>query len=41
MAVRASIRGVLEHVSVADVACGQLPEHVRQLAADPEVWLTR
>lgn len=41
MAVRASIRGVLEKVTVQDVARGELPAHVRELAADPEVWLTR
>lgn len=41
MAVRASIRLVLERVTLADLAGGQLPEHVRTLAADPEVWLTR
>ena len=41
MAVRASIRNVLEHVSVEDVARGRLPDHVRALAADPSVWLTR
>lgn len=38
IAVRASLRGVLEQVSVADVARGELPEHVRQLAADPDAW---
>jgi Rrf2 family protein len=41
MAVRANIRQVLEHVTVADIARGDLPGHVRDLAADPEVWLTR
>ena len=41
MALRANIRQVLEHTSVADIAAGALPEHVRELAADPEVWLTR
>jgi Rrf2 family protein len=41
MAVRASIRGVLEKVTVQDVARGELPAHVRELAADPDVWLTR
>ena len=41
MAVRASTRNVLERVSVQDIAQGELPEHVRTLAADPEVWLTR
>ena len=33
-ALRASMRWVLERTSLADVAAGQLPEHVRQLAAD-------
>ena len=41
LAVRANVRAVLERVTVADVAAGQLPAHVRELAADPEVWLTR
>ena len=38
IAVRASLRGVLEHVSLADVASGALPDHVRELAADPDAW---
>lgn len=38
IAVRASLRHVLEEVSVADVAQGTLPEHIKQLAADPEAW---
>ena len=38
IAVRASLRGVLEHVTLADVASGALPDHVRQLAADPDAW---
>jgi Rrf2 family protein len=38
IAVRASLRGVLEQVSLADVARGELPEHVRTLAADPDAW---
>lgn len=41
MAVRANIRDVLERVTLADIASQQLPGHVRQLASDPEVWLTR
>lgn len=41
MAARASIRQVLENTSVADIAGRDLPDHVRELAADPEVWLTR
>lgn len=38
IAVRASLRNVLEHVSLADLARGDLPENVRELAADPEAW---
>ena len=38
IAVRASLRGVLEQVSLADVVRGELPDHVRQLAADPDAW---
>jgi Rrf2 family protein len=38
IAVRASLRGVLERVSLADVARSALPEHVRVLAADPDAW---
>jgi Rrf2 family protein len=39
IAVRANLRGVLEHVSIADLARGELPEPVAELAADPEAWL--
>jgi Rrf2 family protein len=39
IAVRANLRGVLEHVSIADLAHGELPEPVAELAADPEAWL--
>ena len=38
IAVRASLRNVLEQVSLAQVAGGELPEHVRALAADPDAW---
>ena len=38
IAVRASLRGVLEQVSLANVAVGELPDHVRQLADDPDAW---
>jgi Rrf2 family protein len=38
IAVRASLRGVLELVTLADVARGELPEHVRKLAGDPDAW---
>lgn len=38
VAVRATLRNVLERVSLADLARGELPEHVRELAADPDAW---
>jgi Rrf2 family protein len=38
IAVRASLRGVLEQVTLADVARGELPAHVRELASDPDAW---
>jgi Rrf2 family protein len=38
VAVRASLRSVLENVTLADVARGELPEQVRALAADPDSW---
>jgi Rrf2 family protein len=41
IAVRASLRGVVETVTLADLAAGALPEDVEALAKDPEAWLTR
>jgi Rrf2 family protein len=41
IAVRATLRSVAEHVTLADIAAGALPEHVAQLASDPEAWVTR
>jgi Rrf2 family protein len=41
IAVRASLRGVLERVTLADLAAGELPDDVRRLARDPEAWTTR
>ena len=38
IAVRASLRSVLEHVSVGELARGELPDDVAALAADPEAW---
>jgi Rrf2 family protein len=38
IAVRASLRSVLESVTLADLAEGRLPESVRALVADPEAW---
>ena len=38
IALRASLRSVLESVSLADLAGGELPESVRALVADPDAW---
>jgi Rrf2 family protein len=38
IAVRAALRGVLEKVTVADVAAGHLPRQVERLTEDPEAW---
>jgi Rrf2 family protein len=38
IAVRASLRSVLEHVTLADVAHNELPAVVKGLAADPLAW---
>jgi Rrf2 family protein len=38
VAVRAALRGVLEHVSVADLAAGRIPKSIEKLTADPEAW---
>jgi Rrf2 family protein len=40
VAVRAALRSVLERVTVADVASGELPEHVRKLLADEDAWVS-
>ena len=41
IALRASMRGVLEATSLADVATGKLPAPVRKLLRDPEAWTRR
>ena len=38
VAVRASLRAVLEETTLADVAGNELPPAVRELVADPEAW---
>ena len=38
IALRANIRAVLEEVTLADVAAGELPERVRELAGDGDAW---
>ena len=38
VAVRASLRSVLESVTLADLASGELPAEVAELTRDPEAW---
>jgi len=38
VALRANIRAVLEEVTLADVAAGELPDRVRDLVRDPDAW---
>jgi len=38
IAVRASLRAVLEHVTLADLAAGKLPKSVEKLTTDPDAW---
>src|SRR6266545_804824 len=38
IAVRASLRAVLEQVTLADLASGRLPDEVVALTRDPEAW---
>ena len=41
IAVRASLRGVLERVSLADIAAGELPAAMSALARDADAWTPR
>jgi Rrf2 family protein len=41
IAVRANLRAVVEHVTLADIAAGQIPAKIDRLAEDPEAWVTR
>ena len=41
VALRASMRTVLEAATLADVASGRLPASVRKLLRDPEAWTRR
>src|SRR5947199_4057850 len=38
IAVRANLRAVLEHVTVGDLARGELPASVEALASNPDAW---
>jgi Rrf2 family protein len=41
IALRASLRSVLDRVTLADVASGELPGVVRELAEPPDAWVRR
>jgi Rrf2 family protein len=41
VAVRASLRRVLDDTTVAQVLSGRLPAHVQRMVAAPEAWLPR
>jgi Rrf2 family protein len=41
IALRANLRKVLEHVTVADVASGKLPKDVLTLTREEQAWETR
>jgi len=41
VAVRASLRRVLDETSLEQLRTGALPEHVRELATDPGAWQNR
>ncbi len=38
VAVRANLRAVLEHVTLADLATGKLPRSIEKLTRDPDTW---
>ncbi len=40
IAVRASLRSVLEQITLADVIAGELPDHVRELLGDEDAWVS-
>jgi Rrf2 family protein len=41
VAVRASLRSVLEKTTIADIVSGRLPKSIRALTSDPDSWLSR
>jgi Rrf2 family protein len=41
VAVRSQMRSVLEHVTLADVAAGELPDSVSDSVKDPDAWVPR
>jgi Rrf2 family protein len=41
VALRANVRGVLEQVTLADLARGELPPHIEELTRDADAWSRR
>ena len=41
IALRTNLRAVVEVVTIADVAKGELPTEIEELAQSPESWITR
>ncbi len=41
VAARASLRAVLEQVTLEDVVTGRLPTNVSSLVSDPDAWVSR
>ena len=41
VAVRSSLRQVLDDTSLEQVRTGRLPDHVRRLANEPDAWVSR
>ena len=41
VAVRASLRRVLDETTLAQVLSGRLPGHVRRMVESPDAWLPR
>lgn len=41
IAARASLRQVFEHVTLADLASGELPDPIKQLTSAEDAWQTR
>ena len=41
IAVRGSLRGVLEHVTLGQVLRGDFSDAITRFSSDPDAWLTR
>jgi len=41
IALRSSVRGVLENVTLADIAEGRIPKRLAKLADEPDAWRRR